>query len=250
MSASRQDIQTLFRQLFVRNMTASDADEASDRLLDLYFSDGAVDVSDSNLSALNMSSAGNCNAVTVNATTAVNTVDARATNVNATVGNITTAITTDTRATNVNATVGNVTDVRATNVNATVGNITTVAATNINTQAALIRTAYVNFTNVNGATCSSTNAIQAGWFVIGVSGLVVNTIGNGVTSVNVGDGSDDDEFCILAANTAGTNCGWNGTAHAPELFAANTNVVLTPITAEFNGTGNVSVQVVYMKSIY
>ena len=125
MAASRNDILLCLRQMFVRNMSASDADQAATRFVDLYFSEGSVDLSDSNISTLNMSSAGNCNAVTVNATTAVNTAVVRGTtSVNTAIVNATTSVrTVDVVTTNCNATTGNITTVAATNIDATGGNI-------------------------------------------------------------------------------------------------------------------------------
>jgi hypothetical protein len=265
-------------------MTAEDADQAATRFVDLYYAEGAIDLTDTDLDCRSVNSSGtvhsatkvtattSVNTATVNATTAVNTAvgniaDMRATNCNATVGNITTAITTDTRATNVNATVGNITtaittDTRATNVNATVGNITTAIttdtrATNVNATVGNITTAVIGTqatvqsvkhtaTNVNGATVTIVNPILAGDFVIGVTATIDSNVA-GATSINVGDGSDDDEFGVLSAVTAGTNFTWG--ALTPFVAAANTNVVLTAVGGgtDFDGNGNVSVFVTALR---
>jgi hypothetical protein len=264
MAATRDDITLVLRQLFVRNMTAEDADQAATRFEDLYYAEGAIDLTDTDLDCRSVNSSGtvhsatkvtattSVNTATVNATTAVNTAvgniaDMRATNCNATVGNITTAITTDTRATNVNATVGNITtaittDTRATNVNATVGNITTAV---IGTQVT-VQSVKHTATNVNGATVTIVDPILAGDFVIGVTATIDSNVA-GATSINVGDGSDDDEFGVLSAVTAGTNFTWG--ALTPFVAAANTNVVLTAVGGgtDFDGNGNVSVFVTALR---
>lgn len=222
MAATKEDIHTILRQVFVRNMSAEDADQAAERFLDLYYSDDAIDMSDAELEVNTLTSASGI---------VITTGDLVLT------------------AGNCNADVGNITDVVATNCNATAGNITDVRASNVNVSVATLLTKSVAFTNVTGATCASTNAIEAGWYVIGVSANVASDVA-GATSINVGDGSDDDEFCVISAVTAGSKSAWNGTAHQPELFAANTSVVLTAVggDATFDGNGNVSVHITYMKS--
>jgi len=56
MAATREDIRTILRQLFVRNMTAENADQAAERFLDLYFMDDAIDMSDAQVTVNTLTS--------------------------------------------------------------------------------------------------------------------------------------------------------------------------------------------------
>ena len=198
MAASRSDLLVIFRQMFVRNMSASDADQAATRFVDLYFSEGVVDLSDSNISTLNMSSAGNCNAVTVNATAAVNTVDCRSTNCNATVGNITGVV-----ATNVNATAGNVL--------MWVSGTKTVNATADNVTVANVSTVFVDTTPAS---------VVIGSFANGVAGQVVQVAivadGTNTCTLEEAEGTGAQDFSLQSgADEAKKAGGWtlvcNGT---------------------------------------
>jgi hypothetical protein len=102
------------------------------------------------------------------------------------------------------------------------------------------------FTNVNGATVTQEAAITAGSFVLGIAAAITANVG-GATSVNVGDGTDDDEFGVLSAVVDGTNFTWS--VLTPFVAAADTNIVLTAIggDADFDENGNVDVYVTYIK---
>lgn len=192
------------------------------------------------------------NCVTVNGTTSLNTAgngnvnNLVATNyVNCATLNATTAINT---AGNISGNWTNGTYMWGTTMLGTAGyiNAATVNAITIKPMNCSFKSEKLTFTNVTGgATCTMVNAIVGPSYVIGVTSKITANVA-GATSINVGDGSDDDEFGVLAGVVTPTNFTWS--AFTPTLYAANTNIVLTAVGGgtTFDGNGNVEVTVTYI----
>lgn len=96
-------------------------------------------------------------------------------------------------------------------------------------------------------TCTATDLIPAGSIVLGVATRVTTAI-TGMTSIDIGDGTDPDKWGDDEALTAGsTTTVVHSTAGDPTAYAAATSVVLTAVGggADFTA-GVVKIVVFYM----
>jgi len=100
-------------------------------------------------------------------------------------------------------------------------------------------------TAVSGATVTATDLIPAGAKYLGVTTRITTELGGTVTGYTVGDGSDADRWGTVSAITAGTTTSVP-TAEPFGFTAAALSVVLTALTANFNGTGAIRVTVHYI----
>lgn len=96
--------------------------------------------------------------------------------------------------------------------------------------------------NVSGATVTATSLIPDGCVLVSVTTSVTTGLGGTTTGYSVGDGVDADRWGTVSAVAAGTdtdNTDW--TVTTIQLFTAAQDVVLTALTANFNGTGVIQV---------
>jgi hypothetical protein len=114
---------------------------------------------------------------------------------------------------------------------------------------AAIATARATLSAVSGASATATALIPAGAVVMGVTSKVTTSLGtgNGTTGYEIGTASDSDRWGAItgtAAGTASDNRDW--TAGTIECFPAATNVIVTAVGGNFNGTGTIYLSVQYM----
>ncbi len=114
---------------------------------------------------------------------------------------------------------------------------------------AAIATARATLSAVSGASVTATALIPAGAVVMGVTSKVTTSLGtgNGTTGYEIGTASDSDRWGAItdtAAGTASDNRDW--TAGTIECFPAATNVIVTAVGGNFNGTGTIYLSVQYM----
>jgi len=105
---------------------------------------------------------------------------------------------------------------------------------------------------VSGASVTASSLIPAGSYVLGVTTRVTTTLGNGsgTTGYNVGDGSDVDRWGVATLITSGVVTGastgsFRPTADPTGYFYSASNVVITAVGGNFNGTGVIRVTVAY-----
>jgi hypothetical protein len=109
--------------------------------------------------------------------------------------------------------------------------------------------AEADLTSVSGATVTSSSLIPAGSIVIAVSTAVTTALGttNSTTGYQVGDGTDADAFGAItgtADTTRSRRTDWTITS-AP-VYASATDIVLTAVGGNFDGTGDIKVVVWYI----
>jgi hypothetical protein len=112
-----------------------------------------------------------------------------------------------------------------------------------------IKTARATLASVNGATVTATSLIPDGAVVLGVTTKVTVAIsgGGGTTGYQVGTVADPDRWGAAATITAGTSTdNTNWTAGTIECFTAASDVVITAVGGNFNGTGTIYVSVQYL----
>lgn len=117
-----------------------------------------------------------------------------------------------------------------------------VSTTNFNRTAS--KDISTTLSNVSGATVTATGLIPDGCVLVSVTTSVTTGLGGTTTGYSVGDGSDADRWGTVSAVAAGTdtdNLDW--TVTTIQLFTAAQNVILTALTANFNGTGVIEVHV-------
>ena len=103
-------------------------------------------------------------------------------------------------------------------------------------------------TGVSGASVTWTSAIPAGADVLGVLTRITTALGetNGTTGYNVGDGSDADIWGAVTGVAAGTTSDLTDyTDTSRHLYTSATNIVLTAVGGNFDGTGAIRITVVY-----
>lgn len=101
---------------------------------------------------------------------------------------------------------------------------------------------------VSGATATATNLIPAKANVMGVNTIVTAALGGGggTTGYSVGDGSDADRWGAVTGTAIGTDTdGTDATADPTGWFTAANNVVITAAGGNFNGTGDIFIDVAY-----
>lgn len=106
-----------------------------------------------------------------------------------------------------------------------------------NGQASNIKQATTTVAAVTAATITATSLIPAGSLVIGIDMRITTTFDNssGLTTINIGDGTDADRWGAAIARTSGTTTTLaNITITSPVYYAAATNVVLTAVAGTFN----------------
>jgi hypothetical protein len=112
-----------------------------------------------------------------------------------------------------------------------------------------LKTARATLASVSGATVTATGLIPDGAVVVGVTTKVTVTISNGggTTGFQVGTGGDPDRWGEAVALTAGTSLdNTNWTAGTIEAFTAATDVIVTAVGGNFNGTGTIYLSVQYL----
>lgn len=114
-----------------------------------------------------------------------------------------------------------------------------------------IKFASTELTDVSGATATASNLIPAGSYVIGVTTRVTTAIGtgNGTTSMDIGDGSDVDLFGNNVGITAGSTTDLSDHTANVGISATATDVVLTAVGGNFDGTGDVRITVHYINLV-
>lgn len=95
---------------------------------------------------------------------------------------------------------------------------------------------------------TGTTLIPAGSLVLGVTVTVTSTFSNtSLTSMKLGDGSDDDRWGATIALTAGTQTtSANFTGTQPAFFASATALVATGTGADFAANGSMFVRAFYI----
>lgn len=120
-----------------------------------------------------------------------------------------------------------------------------------NTESVNVKAATTTVTcNGGGGTCTASNLVPAGAFVISVTARVTTILaGAGLTTWSLGDGSTADLWATGKALAAGTTV--NATDHKstwnPKFFNAANNVVLTAAAGVFS-SGVVRITVFYLDS--
>jgi hypothetical protein len=112
-----------------------------------------------------------------------------------------------------------------------------------------IKTARATLASVSGATVTATSVIPDGAVVVGVTSKVTVGLGagNGTTGYQVGTVADPDRWGAAATITAGTSTdNTNWTAGTIEAFTAASDVVVTAVGGNFDGTGTIYVSVQYL----
>ncbi len=112
-----------------------------------------------------------------------------------------------------------------------------------------IKTARATLASVSGATVTATTLIPDGAVVVGVTTKVTVALGGGggTTGYQVGTVADPDRWGVAATITAGTSTdNTNWTAGTIECFTAASDVVITAVGGNFNGTGTIYVSVQYL----
>lgn len=112
-----------------------------------------------------------------------------------------------------------------------------------------IKTLSATLASVSGATVTATNAIPDGAFVVGISTFVSVGLGTGnsTSGYQVGDGSDVDRWGSITGTAQNTNSdNTDATADFTGAFTSASNVVLTAVGGNFDGTGSIVVTVHYM----
>lgn len=112
-----------------------------------------------------------------------------------------------------------------------------------------IKTARATLASVSGATVTATGIIPDGAVVVGVTTKVTVSLGTGggTTGYNVGDGSDADRWGAITGTAAGTSSdNTNWTAGTIQAFTSASDIVITAVGGNFNGTGTIYVSVQYL----
>lgn len=112
-----------------------------------------------------------------------------------------------------------------------------------------IKTARATLASVSGATVTATGIIPDGAIVVGVTTKVTVSLGTGggTTGYNVGDGSDADRWGAIVGTASGTSSdNTNWTATTVQAFTAASDIVITAVGGNFNGTGTIYVSVQYL----
>jgi len=112
-----------------------------------------------------------------------------------------------------------------------------------------IKTARATLASVSGATVTATGIIPDGAVVVGVTTKVTVALGTGggTSGYNVGDGSDPDRWGAITGTVAGTSSdNTNWTAGTIQAFTAASDIVITAVGGNFNGTGTIYVSVQYL----
>lgn len=112
-----------------------------------------------------------------------------------------------------------------------------------------IKTARATLASVSGASVTATGLIPGGAIVVGVTSKVTVALGGGggTTGYQVGDAGDADRWGAAATITLGTttdNRDW--TATTVQAFTAATDVIVTAVGGNFNGTGTIYLSVQYL----
>ncbi len=113
-----------------------------------------------------------------------------------------------------------------------------------------VRRTVVTKLAVNGASVTATGIIPAGAIPIGIATEIITALTGSVTGYSVGDGSDIDRWGVAAAKIIGTktnNADW--TTSTIQMFNTAQDIVLTPTTANFNGTGAIVITVDYLTNV-
>ena len=103
-----------------------------------------------------------------------------------------------------------------------------------------IKSAIATVSSSAAATLTATNLIPAGCFLMGITARITTTFGNstGLTTFEIGDGSDVNRWGTAIARTSGTTVSLaDATAQAGGWFIAATSVVLTANGGNFDATG-------------
>lgn len=112
-----------------------------------------------------------------------------------------------------------------------------------------VKHSQTTLSSVSGATVTASNLRPAGAFVVGVATTVITGIGtsNGTTGYNVGDGSDADRYGAITGTAAGTDSdNSDAVADPTEFLTAAGDIVLTAVGGNFDGTGDIVVDVFYL----
>lgn len=101
-----------------------------------------------------------------------------------------------------------------------------------------------------GATLTAAGLIPVGGVVVGVTSVVGTALGasSGTTGYRVGDGADADRWGVaagVAAGTKTTNANWTADT-TPPIFLAAQDVVITADGGNFDGVGQIVVDVAYL----
>ena len=112
-----------------------------------------------------------------------------------------------------------------------------------------IATARATLSAVSGASVTATGLIPAGAVVMGVTSKVTTGLGttNSTTGYKIGTVADDDRWGDITGTAAGTssdNRDW--TAGTIECFPAATDIIVTAVGGNFDGTGEIYLSVQYM----
>lgn len=117
-----------------------------------------------------------------------------------------------------------------------------------NDEGSTLKTASTLLTALTGADATATGLIPDGAFVIGVSTRIETAFGasNETTGYQVGDG-DVDRWGNIGAITQGTRSdNTNATADATGFYTAASDVTITAVGGNFDGTGDLRVVVHYL----
>ena len=108
--------------------------------------------------------------------------------------------------------------------------------------------ASTELTNLSGADVVASNLIPAGAFLLGITTFVTSDIGtsNGTTGYQVGDG-DVDRWGDITGTVQGTSTdNTNATADTTAFYTAASDVTITAVGGNFDGTGNMRVVAHYI----
>jgi len=117
-----------------------------------------------------------------------------------------------------------------------------------NDEGSTLKTVSTLLTNLTGADTVAAGLIPDGAFLIGVSTRIDTAFGasNGTTGYQVGDG-DVDRWGNIGAITQGTRSdNTNATADATGFYTAASDVTITAVGGNFDGTGDLRVVVHYL----
>lgn len=112
-----------------------------------------------------------------------------------------------------------------------------------------VRQATALLSAVSGASVTASNLIPATSNLLGVVTRVTTGLGtsNGTTGYSVGDGVDADRWGAVVGTVAGTITKQSdATADPTGWFGSANNIVITPTTGNFDGTGAIRVIALYL----
>lgn len=111
------------------------------------------------------------------------------------------------------------------------------------------RIAEADVTAASGATVTASSLIPDGALLVGVATRVTTALGtsNGTTGYQVGDGSDADRWgAITGTATTTSSDNTDATASFFGTFTSASDVVLTAVGGNFDGTGVIKVTALYL----